>query len=77
MVSDFDEMNGNFGQFGGILFIFELPKAPFYAENRQIEKRCQNKMTAVYQLYRKTELLKSFLKLVLDRNFVHCSPILL
>ena len=68
-------MNGNFGQFGGILFIFELVKAALCAENRQIEKRCQNKMTAVFQLYSKTELLESFIKLVLDRNFVHCSPI--
>ena len=68
-------MNGNFSQFGGILFIFELVKAAVCAENRQIEKRCQNKMPAVFQLYGKTELMKSFIKLVLDRNFVHCSPI--
>ena len=68
-------MNGNFGQFGGILFIFELLKAAVCAENRPIEKRCQNKMTAVFQLYSKTKLLESFIKLVLDRNFVHCSPI--
>ena len=61
--------------FGGILFIFELVKAAACAENRQIEKRCQNKMTAAFQLYSKTELLESFIKLVLDRNFVHCSPI--
>ena len=67
-------MNGNFGQFGGILFI-ALVKAAVCAENRQFEKRCQNKMTAVFQLYSKTELLESFIKLVLDRNFVHCSPI--
>ena len=68
-------MNGNFGQFGGILFIFELVKAAVCAENRQIEKRCQNKMTAVFQLCSKTKLLKLFRKLVLDRYFVHCSPI--
>ena len=68
-------MNGNFGQFEGILFIFELVKAAVCAENRQIEKRCQNKMTAVFQPYSKTMLLKSFIKLALDRNFVHCSPI--
>ena len=68
-------MNGNFGQFGGILFIFELVKAAVCAENRQIEKRYQNKMTAVFQLYSKTKLLESFIKLVLDRNVVHCSPI--
>ena len=68
-------MNGNFGQFVGIPFIFELVKAASCAENRQIEKRCQNKMTAVFQLYSKTKLWKSFIKLVLDRNFVHCSPI--
>ena len=68
-------MNGNFGQFGGILFIFELVKAAVCAENRQIEKRYQNKMTAVFQLYSKTKLIESFIKLVLDRNFVHCSPI--
>ena len=68
-------MNGNFGPFGGILFIFELVKAAVCAENRQIEKRCRNKMTAVFQLYSKTKLLKSFIKVVLDRNFVHFSPI--
>ena len=68
-------MNGNFGQFGAILFIFELVKAAVCAKNRQIEKRCQNKMTAVFQLYSKTELLESFIKVALDRNFVHCSPI--
>ena len=48
-------MNGYIGQFGGILFISELVKA-VCAENRQIEKRCQNKMTAVFKLYSKTEL---------------------
>ena len=68
-------MNGNFGQLGSILFIFELVKAAVCAENRQIEKRRQNKMTAVFQLHSKTKLLESFMKLVLDRNFVHCSPI--
>ena len=68
-------MNGNFGQFGGILFIFELFKAVLCAENSQIEKRCQNKMTAVFQLHSKTKLLEPFTKLVLDRNFVHYSPI--
>ena len=68
-------MNGNFGQFGGILFIFELLKAAVCAENRQIKKRWQNKMTAVFQLYSKTKFLESFIKLVLDRSFVHCSPI--
>ena len=31
-------------------------------------------MTALFQLYSKVELLKSFINLVLDRNFVHCSP---
>ena len=60
----------------GVFFcIFELVKAAVCAENRQIEKRCQNKMTAVFQLYSKTKLLESFIKLVLDQNFVHCSPI--
>ena len=68
-------MNGNLGQFGGILFILELVEAAVCAENRQIEKRCKNKMTAVFQLYSKTELLESFIKLVLDRNIVQCSPI--
>ena len=68
-------MNGNFGQFGGLLFIFELVKASVCAENRQIEKRCQNKTTAVFQLYSRTELLESFIKLVLDPNFGHSSPI--
>ena len=68
-------MNGNFGQFGGILFIFELVTAAVCAENRQIEKRCQKNMTAVFQLYSKTKLLESSRKLVLDRNFVPCSPI--
>ena len=68
-------MNGNFGQFGGILFFSERVKAAVCAENRHIEKRCQNKMTAVFQLYSKTKLLESFIKLVLDRNFVHCSQI--
>ena len=53
-------MNGNFGQFGGILFIFELVKAAVCAENRQIKKRWQNKMTAVFQLYSKTKLFQSF-----------------
>ena len=61
--------------FGGILFIFELVKAAVCAENRQIEKRCQHKMTAAFQLYSKPKLLESFMKLVLDQNFVHCSPI--
>ena len=60
---------------GGILFTFELVKAAVCAKNRQIEKRCQNKMTAAFQLYSKTKLLESFIKLVLDRNFVQCSPI--
>ena len=68
-------MNGNFGQFGCILFIFELLKAAVCAENRQIKRRWQNKMTAVFQLYSKTRLFELFIKLVLDRNFVHCSPI--
>ena len=40
IVSDFDEIKGNFGQFGGVLSIFELKKAAEGAENRQIEKRC-------------------------------------
>ena len=68
-------MNGNFGQFGGILLIFELVTAAVCAENRQIQKQCQNKMTAVFQLYSKAKLLESFIKLVLDQSFVHCSPI--
>ena len=33
------------------------------------------KMTAVFQLIRKTHLLESFINVVLDPNFVHCSPI--
>ena len=68
-------MNGNFRQFGGILSIFELLEAAVCAENRHIKKRWQNKMTAVFQLYSKTRLFESFIKLVSDRNFVHCSPI--
>ena len=69
-------MTGNFGQFGGILFIFfELVEAAVCAEICHIKKRWQNKMMAVFQLYSKTQLLESFIKLVLDRNFVHCSPI--
>ena len=68
-------MNGNFGQFGGILFISQLVKAAVCAEKCQIKKGCQNKMTAVFQLYSKTKLLESFIKLVFNRNFVHCSPI--
>ena len=60
----------------GVFFsIFELVKAAVRAENRQVEKRCQNKMTVVFQLYSKTMLFESFINLVLDRNFVHCSPI--
>ena len=68
-------MNGKFGQLGGALFIFELVKAAVCAENCQIEKRYQNKMTAVFQLYSKRKLLEFFIKMVLDRKFVHCSPI--
>ena len=68
-------MNGNFGRFGGILYISELLEPAVYAENRPIGNWCQNKMTAVFQLYSKTKLIESFIKLVLDRNFVHCSPI--
>ena len=75
IVSDFDEIKGNFGQFGGVFFICELRKAAECAENCQIEKRCCNKMTAVSQLNSKTRLLESVINLVLDRNFVHCSPI--
>ena len=62
-------MNGNFGQFGGVLFIFELVEAAVCAENRQIEKRCQNKMTAVFQVYSKTELLESFMETGLRSKF--------
>ena len=40
IVSDSDEIKGNFGQFGVVLSIFELEKAAEGAENRQIEKRC-------------------------------------
>ena len=40
IVSDFDEIKGIFGQFGGVLFIFELKKAAECAENRQIGERC-------------------------------------
>ena len=40
IVSDFDEIKGNFGQFGVVFSIFELKKAAEGAENRQIEKRC-------------------------------------
>ena len=68
-------MNGNFGRFGGIHFIFELVKAAACGEKRQIEKRCQNKMMAIFQLYNKTKLLERFINLVSDRNLVHCSPI--
>ena len=38
-------------------------------------KTVKSKMTAVFQLNRKTHLLESFIKKVLDPNFVHCSPI--
>ena len=40
IVSDFDEIKGNFVQFGGVLFIFGLKEAAECAENRQIEKGC-------------------------------------
>ena len=33
------------------------------------------KMTAVFQLNKKTHLLESFINVVLDPKFVHCSPI--
>ena len=32
-------------------------------------------MTAVSQLYSKTRLLESFINVVLEQDFVHCSPI--
>ena len=40
IVSDFDEIKGNFGEFGVVFPIFELKKAAEGAGNRQIEKRC-------------------------------------
>ena len=40
MVSDFDKITGNSGQFGSVVFIFEVKKASACAENREIEKRC-------------------------------------
>ena len=40
IVSDFDEIKGNFGEFGGVLFIFELEEAAECAQKCQIEKRC-------------------------------------
>ena len=40
IVSDFDEIKGNFGQFGGVLFMVELEKATERAERGQIGKRC-------------------------------------
>ena len=60
---------------GVFFFFFGLVETAVCAENCQIKKRWQNKMTAVFQLYSKTQLLESFIKLLLDRNFVHCSPI--
>ena len=75
IVSDFDEIKGNFGQFGGVLFILELEKVAVCAENRPMEKRCQNKMTADFQLNSRAKLVEPFINLVLDRNFVHCNPI--
>ena len=50
IVSDFDEIKGNFGQLRSVLFICELKRAAVCAENRQIKKRCQNKMTAVFPI---------------------------
>ena len=62
-------MNGNFGQFRVALIILELVKATVCAENRQIEKRCQKKMTAVFQLYSKTELLEKLMETGLRSKF--------
>ena len=75
ILSDFDKGKGNLGQFGGPLLIFGLGEAPAYARICRIEERCENKMTAVSQLYRKTQLLESFIHVVFDRHFVHSGPI--
>ena len=40
IISDCDEIKGIFGQFGGVLFIYEPAKAAECAENHQIEKHC-------------------------------------
>ena len=40
IVSDFDDIKGNFGQFGSVPLFFELARAAAFAKNRQIEKRC-------------------------------------
>ena len=59
----------------GVLFSFLSLKRRLCVLKTVKSKSGAKKMTAVFQLIRKTHLLESFINVVLDRNFVHCSPI--
>ena len=59
----------------GVLFSFLSLKRRLRALKTVKSKDSAKKMTAVFELIRKTHLLESFINVVLDPNFVHCSPI--
>ena len=59
----------------GVLFSFLRLKRRLRALKIVKSKDSAKKMTAVFQLIRKTHLLESFINVVLDPNFVHCSQI--
>ena len=59
----------------GVLFSFFRLGRRLRALKTVKSKSGAKNMTAVPQLNRKTHLLESFINVVLDRNFVHCSPI--
>ena len=59
----------------GVLFSFLSFKRRLRALKNVKSKSGAKKMTAVFRLNRKTHLLESFINVVLDPNFVHCSPI--
>ena len=59
----------------GVLFSFLSLKRRLRALKTVKSKDCAKKMMAVFELIRKTHLLESFINVVLDPNFVHCSLI--
>ena len=59
----------------GVLFAFLSLKRRLRAGKTVKSKDSATEMTAVFQLIRKMHLLESFINVVLDPNFVYCSPI--
>ena len=69
IVSDLDEIKRIFGQFGGVLFIFELKKAAECAENRQNRKAVLKQNDGGFSVEQQDEAFRIIYKRCLRSRF--------